>query len=236
MALSFKGLTLQLAYRLRRHLVANWPLSHWLGLALLIAGLVVLLQWWPVFWPALLLGLLLLFHIGLHTWAARTRYVCFEAAAGDRVEILDLPPPPPLRKGEMVPVRVSGWFAVEGRERRYMDVKARFETVGTREHIVLGRIFASRFLGLGRWPADEVGWWYIFFLPSMIQDLRVGRLCFGGQSRLALRVTYAPDEEIEEEVYITSQDPSILRRVWDDLLKDCPKTVPAQSFVQSERA
>ena len=222
-ALRLRGITLQLAYRLRRHLWGVWPLSHWLGLILLTGSLAALIHWWPVFWPALFLGSVFLFHVGLHSWAARSRYVHFETITENSVPFPEPPAPPPLRKEELVPVRVSGLFAVEGRERRYMDIRADFETVGTREHIVLGCLFPSRFLRLGRWPLDEVGWWYIFFQPAMIRDLSLGQLCFGAQPRLAIRIIYAPDEETRETAYLTSEDLTTLRRVWDDLRKDSPK-------------
>ncbi len=158
----------------------------------------------------------------MHSWAARSRYVRFEAITKGSAPFQGAPSPEPLSKEELVPVQASGWFAVEGRARHYVDVKARFETVGTREHIILGRIYATWFLGLGRWPLDEVGWWYIFFQPAMIRRLCLGHLCVGPWPRLALRVVYASDDETQETVYLTSDDPTTLRRVWNDLLRDCP--------------
>jgi hypothetical protein len=56
----------------------------------------------------------------------------------------------------------------------------------------------------------------------MIRTMDVGHLHFGRRPRLALRVVYAPDEETLQTIYLTFEDASTLRRVWDDLLRDAP--------------
>jgi hypothetical protein len=130
-----------------------------------------------------------------------------------------------LRTEELIATRASGWFSVEGKDQYYVDIEADFETVGTREHIILGRVHPSRFLLLGRWPMDEQGWWYIFFRPDTIRELSVGHLCHGPRPRLALRVSYALDEEKQEDIFLTFDNASALRRVWDDLLQDAPSGI-----------
>jgi len=90
-----------------------------------------------------------------------------------------MPSPAPLRAEELVPVRVSGWCTVEGQDQYYMDLDAQFETVETREHIVLARVLPSQFLLVGRWSGSELGWWYIFFHPATIRRLDAGQLSFG---------------------------------------------------------
>ncbi len=222
-SLDLIGVILQLAYRLRRHLWAGWPLSRWLGWLLVMGGLVVTIYGWPRFWLAAPFGMLFLGHVVLLIWASRRRHVHFDALHNPETSLWEgEPPPPALRTEELVPVRASGCFTVEGKSQYYMDVEAEFETVETREHIVLGRVHPSRFLLLGRWPAWEHGWWYIFFQPAMIREMTAGHLHFGRQPRLALRLVYAPAEETREAICLVFQDATGLRRVWDDLLRDAP--------------
>lgn len=214
------GIVLKLLYRLQNHHCAGWPLSRWVGFILVAGGLAALIARWPRIELALFLGLAWLLYVLLLAWAGRRRFVHFvPLAQGD-----DPPEPglPPLGKAERVPIRASGWFSVQGKERHLADLEADYESVGTREHIVLGRLHPSRFLGLGRWPAEELGWWYIFIQPAMIRRLQVGHLCFGAQPRLALQVVYAADEEKQETVHLIFEDAQALHRVWEDLIKDAP--------------
>jgi hypothetical protein len=55
--------------------------------------------------------------------------------------------------------------------------------------------------------------------------MRLGRLHFGAQPHLALRVLYAPNGETKEAAYLTFDDAVVLRRVWDDLMQDAPPRV-----------
>jgi signal peptidase I len=226
--LSAIGLVLQIAYRLRRHFWLGWPLSRWLGFLLVVTILWMLLRWRTLSWPVVLLALVFLAYVLVLFWAGRQRYVRFVSLTdgevvkfeGQGAEVDD--PPVPLSIQEMVPVRASGWFTVEGERQFYVDVEADFETVGTREHIVLGRVHPSRFLLFGQWPKSEMGWWYVFFEPRMIREMRLGHLHFGIRPHLALRVVYTPDEEIRQSVYLVFEETLALRRVWDDLLLDAP--------------
>jgi hypothetical protein len=220
--LSLRGLILEQAYRLRRHLWGDWPLANWLGLLLLMGGLASAMVEGMGHWLALLFGMLFLGHVLLSTWARRRGYVEFRASSPADPLLDQANPEMPLRAEEWVPVRASGWFTVEGKNQYYMDLEADFETVETREHIVLGRVHPSRFLWLGRWPAYEVGWWYIFFQPAMIRAMSLGQLHFGRRPRLALQVAFALDEETLQTIYLTSDDAPTLRRVWEDLLRDVP--------------
>jgi hypothetical protein len=169
--------------------------------------------------------LVFLLHIGILAWANRCRYIHFRSEPQANLHLLSTPSPLPLRPEEMVPIRASGEFSVHDNHHYYMDLDADFETVETREHIVLGRVHPSRCLLLGRWPADQLGWWYVFFQPSMIREIQAGHLYFGPLPRLALRILYAPDDNSEERIYLAFDDASTLRRVWDDLLKDAPPLV-----------
>ncbi|MGD9316202.1 MAG: hypothetical protein PVG56_05135 [Anaerolineae bacterium] len=227
--MSATGLILQFAYCLRRHFWLAWPLSRWLGLLLVAVVVWALIRWRPFPWMALIPAGFYLAYLLMLTWAQRQGYLRFEPLTGEAGEgehaALQTGSPPPLGIQEMAPARASGWFTVEGKDQYYVDIEADFETVGTREHIVLGRVHPSRFLLFGQWPTYEMGWWYIFFEPGMIQDMRLGRLHFGAQPHLALRVLYAPNGETKEAAYLTFDDAVVLRRVWDDLMQDAPPRV-----------
>ena len=219
--MSLTGLVLQFSYRLQRHIRFSQPLARWLGLLLLVLAGWSLYRWWPFAWQSALLTGLFLGYVFVLVWAARSGYVRFQPgprSAPDTPGALE--PVRPLRPEELIPVRVSGWFTVEGQEQYFVDVEAGIETVETREHIVMASIMPTRFLLLGRWPMSDTGWWYIFFKPSTIQEIRTGHLTFGARSRQALRIDYAPDADTVQTIYLAFDDPAALRRVWDDLMVD----------------
>jgi len=219
--MSLTGLVLQFSYRLQRHIRFGMPLARWLGLLLLVVAGWSLYRWWPFAWQAALLIGLFLGYFFVLAWAARSGYVRFTPGPDGSSGSERTPdPPPPLRPEELVPVRASGWFTVEGQDQYFVDVEAGVETVKTREHIVMGLIRPTRFLLLGRWPKRDTGWWYIFFQPSTIHEIRPGRLTFGARSRPALRIVYAPDADTVQTLYLAFDDPVTLRRVWDDLRLD----------------
>jgi hypothetical protein len=227
--MSLTGLVLQFSYRLQRHFRFGQPLARWLGLVLLVVAGWSLYRCWPFAWQAALLTGLFLGYVLVLVWAARSGYVRFQPdASPDGLSGAEstpdapgaLEPVRPLRPEELVPVRVSGWFTVEGQDQYFVDVEAGIETVGTREHIVMACIKPTRFLLLGKWPMSDTGWWYIFFQPSTIQEIRPGHLTFGARSRQALRIVYAPDADTVQTLYLAFDDPVALRRVWDDLVID----------------
>ena len=217
--MSLTGLVLQFSYRLQRHIRFSQPLARWLGLLLLVLAGWSLYRWWPFAWQAALLIGLFLGYVLVLAWAARSGYVRFQPARTRRKRARRTARPP-LRPEELVPVRVSGWFTVEGQDQYFVDVEAGIETVETREHIVMACIKPTRFLLLGRWPMRDTGWWYIFFQPSTIQEIHPGHLTFGARSRQALRIVYAPDADTVQTIYLAFDDPVALRRVWDDLVLD----------------
>ena len=221
--MSLTGLVLQFAYRLQRHTRMSQPLSRWLGLGLLVLAAWSVVRWWPFGWQvALLVGLFAGYSVVM-AWAARRGYVWFTPGP-EPEETPDpanaLEPVRSLRPEEPVAVRASGWFTVAGREAYFVDVEAAVETVRTREHIVMGLIRPSRFLLVGRWPKRDTGWWYIFFRPSTIREVRAGRLTFGARSRQALRIVHAAEGDTVRTITLAFDDPVALRRVWADLLVD----------------
>lgn len=224
--MSVTGLILQLAYRLSRHFWLGWSLARWFGLLILGLGLWSLIQWWPNPWPAVAAGVVLLLYAGILIWTRRTGYIRYARRLDEERRLTKGNMPPPLRKEELVPARVSGWFTVEGQNQYFLDVEADFETVGTREHIVLARVHPSRFLLLGRWLKEELGWWYIFVQPNMIRQMDIGALTAGPQPQRVLRIVYAPDTDTERTVYLRA-DEEVLRRIWQDLLEDAPPEAQA---------
>jgi len=215
--MSLTGLVLQFVYRLQRHVRFSQPLARWLGLGLLVLAGWSLFRWWPTGWQAALLVGLFLGYLLVMGWAARSGYVRFMAGPAPE-ETTE--PAPPLGPEEPVAVRASGWFTVNGQDRYFVDVQAAVETVRTREHIVAGLIRPSRFLLLGQWPKRDTGWWYIFFRPSTIREVRAGRLTFGARSRQALRIVHAAEGDTVRTITLAFDDPVALRRVWADLLVD----------------
>ncbi len=211
------GVILQFAYRLRRHIVSGWYLSRWLILLGLVAVVGTTIRSWPNPWPIAVVGGLFVVYVVIMTWASRLGFVRFKPDLDPSDPFHQSTPVPVPRYLQRLPVRASGLFSVEGEEEYYVDLDADFQTAATQEHMILARVHPSRFLLLGRWPKFELGWWYIFFLPDMIQSVTMGYLHFGPQARLALRVVYVPGEKTRETAYLTAADPAVLRRIWESL-------------------
>jgi hypothetical protein len=215
--LDLTGIILQFAYRLRRHIVSGWYLSRWLTLLGLVVVVATVFRSWPNPWPIAVAVGLFVAYVAILAWASRLGFVRFKPGLAPSDPFHETVPGPAPRVLERLPVRASGRFSVEGEVEYYVDLDADFQTAGTKEHMILARVHPSRFLLVGRWPKFELGWWYIFFLPEMIQSVALGYLHFGPQSRLALKVVYMPDEKTRETAYLTAEDPAVLRRIWDIL-------------------
>lgn len=213
---------LEATYKLRRHSWAEWPLSRWFGMLFVAAAVGSLFVSWLRPWAAVIIGLLYLGYILILGWASRREYVYYETLPDVDALGQDAALEAPLRPEELVPVQVSGWLSVEGKDRYYMDLEADFETVATREHILLGRVRPSQYLRLGRWSVDELGWWYAFVHPAMISEVDMGLLHFGAEPRQVLRLTYAPDAKNRQTIYLAFDAVAPLRRVWTDILLDAP--------------
>ncbi len=218
--LNLLGMMLKLAYCLRRHLWGAWSLAQWLGLLIAACAIVLAVRYWPSFSAAILLGSLLVAWIVFLRWAERKGYVHFQVDSGADMLLSQAPPRPPLRPEQRVPVQASGWFTVEGNEQYLVDVEADMKITGLGERIVMGRVHPSRFLMLGRWPAYELGWWYIFFFPVHVREISIGHLSFGPRSRVAIRLIYGLDGEPRQTIYLTSSEAWVLRLVRDDLERE----------------
>ena len=223
------GVLLQLAYRLRRHFVASWSVARWLGTILAVAGVVLLIVQQAATWDVILVAALFLIYGVLMLWAGRKGFVHFQASPAAERHLERAPAASPLEAEERVSVRAAGPFTVHGQDQYYVDLEAEYETVRSREHIVLAHVANSGFLWVGSWPEDEVGHWYIFFQPEMLCQLRVGYLSFGHQSQLAIEIVYSPDGDSRQAVYLASEAIR-LRQIWSDLLRDAPSDVRAPTI------
>lgn len=123
-----------------------------------------------------------------------------------------------LAPDEKVAIRATGLFEVRGERRYFVEVTADFATMETREHIVMARMLDSRFL-VGA-PKDDVGWWYVFFKPHMIEGIEVGQVHFGLRARPAIKLGYKTAEEKVEPVYLSFNDPLQMQQVLQDLRRD----------------
>ncbi|MGB9593040.1 MAG: hypothetical protein ACPL7R_02740, partial [Anaerolineae bacterium] len=147
---------------------------------------------------------------------ARNGYVVFRPAAA-RPDVIGRP----LRPEEKVPARATGVFGVSGMTHYLADARAWFETVETREHIVIVWNPLSRFLLFAKTPKHLAGMWYAFFQPSHIRALEPGQMSFGGRVRPALRIAYQPeDAKARAHLYLAFDNEENLAAVLDDLLRD----------------
>jgi hypothetical protein len=219
--LSVIGILLQLAYRLHRHSIAAWSLARWLGAILFLAGVAVLIVQRSVTWRVILPAALLFIFLVMMLWAGQKRYIHFRASPPAEALLKRMPAPLPLQPEELVPVRATGSFTVHGQGQDYVGLDAEYESVQSREHVILARVASSRFLWLGGSPDHEVGFWYIFFQPAMLRQLRAGYLHFGPQPQLAIEIVYSSADDSRHSVYLAS-DATLLRRIGDDLMRDAP--------------
>jgi hypothetical protein len=133
-------------------------------------------------------------------------------------EFAPSPSPPELASDEKVAIRATGLFEVRDKRRYFVEVTADFATMETREHIVMGRMLDVRFL-VGA-PKEDAGWWYIFFKPHMIREIKTGKVHFGLKARPAIKVRYEAGEGKVESVYLSFDDPLQMQRVLEDLRRD----------------
>lgn len=208
--MSLRGIILKSSYYLHRHRIGPIPVGYApliLVAAALIAAITRRLTWqWAVGSAIVALSLAVVIWL-----TGRQGYIffCAKGLAPFRVE--------PLQVDEKIPGRATGYFEVGGKRRYFVEARAYFSTVETREHILMARIPHSRFLLIATSPRDEAGWWYVFFQPSMLRAVQTGEIHFGLRPRPALRVTYQPDDSSAETVYLSFSEVISLHRTLNDL-------------------
>ena len=214
----WKGQLFKWVYWLRRHQWNGWSLDRWLRVALLVIGGLGLLAGGPGGWASgLIAGALLISYFAVSVWASRNAYV--EFVPDKSLGLSPLGTHAKLRPQDKVEVRATGLFEVEGRRQFFVELQAYFRTFATREHAIMALVPRSRFLWVGQWPEDELGMWYIFFLPQQVISLEAGALAFRSFPRPALRVTYRAQKGLER-VYLSFASEEDRRRVWDDIAHD----------------
>ena len=218
-SLAFLGLILKVSYRLSRLRLWGQPLNRWLiflSLLGLPAVAVNLVESGPVADAVVILASLGLMLVLL--WAGRTGHLIFRRAENPSLTRDG----PQLAPEEKVPVRASGHFEVSGMRRYFIEAQAYFETVETREHIIIAWIPHHSFLGLAASPYQEVGLWYVFFMPATIKEIEVGRVHFGLRPRPALKVVYQSESGSRETVYLSFDHHEQQEAVLADLRRDAP--------------
>ena len=211
-----------LLYNLSRHTFGEIVLSRWLSLLLLLLGIGWFVGNFPLRWIVPLLSLLTIITLAtaIRYWRKRD-FVRFRETSPPAVDPEILPPE------EKIPIHATGYLSVEGRGQRYSWVPGFYRTFATREHAILCMVPNRKYLGIGRWPYDEVGMWYAFFFASEIVQIRWGELSFDNRPRPALaiehRVTVPARNRIKREkivtetLYITCQQEEQAKRIWADL-------------------
>jgi hypothetical protein len=225
----------KLAYQLRLHRVGGWPLDRWSVTLAWGASALIVTRWvWrgqPALpaWHWLILFLLLMGGAAvmiLRGWAARRSYVVFRPEPD-----LAPPAPMPLHPEDKIPLRGTGRFEVQTRERLFVDLTAYWRTYASREHAVLAVQQPTRFFLLGHSRPEDAGMWYAFVPPAAIGDVTPGALCYGRRISPGLRVVYRrhppapegtrPPKAVVATIYLAFEDEPIRARVWADLVADC---------------
>jgi hypothetical protein len=220
--LALLGLILKVSYGLKRLRLWGQPLNRWLLFLCLLGILAVaadLIESGPVADAlVLLVGLGLMLAL---LWAGRTRYLIFRRAEHPSLSA-SVTNVPQLAPEEKVPVWASGHFEVSGMRRYFVEAQAYFETVETREHIIIAWTSQRSLLGLAASPREETGLWYVFFMPATIQEVEAGELYFGLRLRPALKVVYQSESGSRETVYLSFDHREQRGAVLADLRRDAP--------------
>lgn len=222
--MSIVGFILKTSYQLSRHRLGPLRLNFVPLLLALSSGLI-----WRVGGlsgeQAALIIVLCLILILVTLLAKRQGFIVFRQGRREFSPYLNRPE---LFPDEKVAVRATGLFEVRDKQRYLVEATADFATMETREHIVMARMLDSRFL-VGA-PKDDVGWWYIFFMPLMIREIELGEVHFGLRTRPAIKLEYRTAEGKVEPVYLSFDNPLQMQRVWDDLRRGANlATRPPQS-------
>jgi hypothetical protein len=231
----FEGLLFQFVYNLERHWLLNMPLRRWLILLSLVVPATMWLQVWKV--SRLAAGLVTLAAmvtlIGIW-WAQRQRYVRFIASDSAAAPAVGSGPgggrhragkqaavESPLSPMQKVGVYATGYFEVGGKRQYLVETPADYTTFETREHCVMTQVPEARFLLVAKSRFAEVGWWYTFFQPAMINVVTSGFLQFGTRPRLAIRVEISASDDSEQEaLYLSFDNPATRSAVLADLQYD----------------
>jgi hypothetical protein len=215
-----QGMLNWFAYNLWRHRLVGVPMLWWLSILILVW--IALLVVGSVAGSVLMIGLASLAVVLASTfWLSHsTGHITFKSRGRPSPQ-----PTRPLKVEEKILMRATGHFEVSGMRNYFADIRAWFETVQTREHIVIARNPLSRLLLFAKSHAAMQGLWYAFFWPTDVRDVEVGDMYFGTRVRPAVRVIYEPsDRQSHETLYLAFEDASARDLVLNDLLLDATVT------------
>jgi hypothetical protein len=214
-----------LFYWLSRHFLAGISLWRWLLGTLLVLALLWGVAGLPGQWWVTLL--VLLGCSGAVAWFfywRRRDYVYFSPLPRPGIT------PSALAVADKVAIFVTGHLTVENKAQRFTWLPGFYRTFATREHAIMCHVKQQSYLGLGHWPENEVGLWYLFFSPQELVQLDWGNLTFGREVYLAIAVTYQrtipargrfqPERVINEIVYLAVASEDDGKQILADLLAD----------------
>jgi hypothetical protein len=218
------ALLVNFCYKLQHHYVMQISLRNWLWFLIVVPPVVAILgrlSWIRAILLFLLGGLMLL---GVE-WARQKRYLVFEPTALEQDAVV----PVLIQPDEQIAGRVSGLFAVGGKQRYVVNGIAQLSYVRTREHIVMTYIKQTRFLLLARSVKQDVGWWYVFFHPSHVQRVETGYVWCGARARPGLALSYLPEGQPGQDatIYMAFADVGAVWRVIANLCIDVPSHTTA---------
>ena len=221
-------------YILSHFQIGGTRLSRWMGWLLVLGALAWSTGWLPGRWwgIAVLLLLWLAMLAGIH-FVRRSDYVSFEPMAAPPVE------PHPLAPADRLAIHATGLFSVEDRYQRYTWLPGFYRAFATTERALLCLVRQRTLLRVGHWPDEEVGMWYVFFMPETVTRVRWGRLHFGRHPRPSVAVEYeatlppqgrfSKERTVTETLYLTCDSEEETAILWADLAAD----IPADRFVQT---
>ena len=217
-----------LCYKLAHHRLLGLSLRNWLWALVVLPPFVAWigrLAWtWGILLP--ILGAALL--AGTES-ARRKQYVVF-APDGSISGEAGRPEQPGV-PGSAVQLEVdeplrcwaSGRLGVEDKERSLAGEQASISFVHTREHIVMAQVRHTRFLLFAPVSMAETGYWYAFFHPRDLQEIRRGTLYNGFSVRPALKLGYPSEGSAQSvQLYLGFEDEGARQRLLDDLQLDAP--------------
>ena len=223
-------------YHLSRQQLGGAPMLRWVVVPLGLLAIVWGAGWLPGRWWGLGLSLLALGALLIAVRRGRRRdFVRFTSGPFTQAGA-DHTSKAPLDASDKLPIYATGHFTVEEKAGRFTALPGFYRTFATREHALLCRLGEPNFLGVGRWPAEDFGMWYIFLAPDDIARVETGYLHFDGQPRATLAVQRRVDvpkrgwrsgtRSVLQTVYITPCNEADLAPLLADLLHDRP---PAQA-------
>ncbi len=231
------GALLRLGYRLARHQIGPLALGYW---PLLVGVLWSIVARRTAARPyALALSVAGFFLTGIMLLARQQRYIYFRR---DESLAAHLPPGvAAVEPDENLPVRATGVFEVRETRRYFVEAKADFATMETREHVVMAPVPRSRMWLIARSPKEDESWWYAFVKPAHIRSIQTGWVYHGLHRRSALKLIYMRHQLIdgkkpkeitsEETICLTAAKPLIIHRLLENLARDAGRPIEYQQYI-----